>query len=216
MKTRFNLLFAAGFLLIGSVANGQSEVQTIFGKGKINSVTGYGALSSKFTNIGNSYASMTEVYGGVFINKKLMIGLGGGVTTNYIPVLSEYSIDPLRRMSYAYGQFGLASEYVIQSNKTFHLAFSLFAGGGFTTQYDRPDCNNYNNKDYKDYNYDGGNEDVFFVAEPGVQVEINVFKWMRFSPGVSYRSSFGSSTVGLSNSDLSKMSYNATFKFGKF
>lgn len=215
MKTRFNQLLLAVFLLIGSIANGQDEMKTLFKKGENGSVTGYGALSNKFTYLGSRYANLVEVYGGVFINKKFMIGFSGGGTTNFIPVPLQYSMDPLRRMSYQYGQAGLITEYVMGSNKTFHVAFSLFAGSGFTMQYDRPEWNQSMN-DYENYDYYGGKEDFFFVAEPGVQLEINVFKWMRFSPGVSYRASFGSSAVGLSDTDISKMSYNATFKFGKF
>jgi hypothetical protein len=56
----------------------------------------------------------------------------------------------------------------------------------------------------------------FFVAEPGIAIEVNVFKWMRFSPGVSYRAAFNSNGQGLSDSALSAMSYNMTLKFGKF
>ncbi len=215
MKTRFSPLFLVGFLLIGSIANGQDEMKTLFKKGEKGSVTGYGAISNKLTYIGGSYANMAEVYGGVFINKKFMIGFSGAGTSNYIPVPFQYSMDPLRRMSYQYGQAGLITEYVMGSNKTFHVAFSLFAGSGFTMQYERPEWNQYD-YNYDNYDYFGGREDFFFVAEPGVQLEINVFRWMRFSPGVSYRASFGSSAVGLTDSDLSKVSYNATLKFGKF
>ena len=215
MKTRFNLLFLAAFLLIISIANGQDEMKTLFKKGENGSVTGYGAISNKFTHVGSSYANMVEIYGGVFINKKFMIGFSGAGTTNYIPVPLEYSMDPLRRMSYQYGQAGLITEYIMGSNKTFHLVFSLFAGSGFTMQYDRPEWDQSMN-DYENYDYYGGNEDFFFVAEPGMQLEINVFKWMRFSPGISYRAAFGSSAVGLTDTAISKMSYNATFKFGKF
>ena len=213
MKTHSRLLFLAVFLLFESAANAQSEIQTVFGKGK--SIGGYGALSNKFTTIGNSYANMTEVYGGVFINKSFMIGFGAGATTNYLAVPSEFSIDPNRRMSYEYGQVGLVTEYVRRSDKAIHVAFQLFTGTGFTMQYERPDWHRHD-WNYDNYpNYDG-DYNVFFVAEPGVQLEVNVFKWMRFSPGISYRASFGSSALGLSDSDLSKLSYNATFKFGKF
>jgi hypothetical protein len=215
MKTRFNLFFLAAFLLIVSISNAQDEMKTLFKKGENGSVTGYGAISNKLTHIGSSYANVAEIYGGVLINRKFMIGLSGAGTTNNIPVPLENSMDPLRRMSYQYAQAGLMTEYIMGSNKTFHIAFSLFAGSGFTMQYDRPEWNQSIN-DYENYDYYGGNEDFFFVAEPGVQLEINVFKWMRFSPGISYRAAFGSSAVGLTDSNISTMSYNATFKFGKF
>ncbi|GAB1446496.1 MAG: hypothetical protein KF860_06140 [Cyclobacteriaceae bacterium] len=59
-------------------------------------------------------------------------------------------------------------------------------------------------------------ENWFFVAEPGVKLEMNVFRWMRFSPGYSYTTVYGSDTAGLSDNDLSGSSFNLTMKFGKF
>jgi hypothetical protein len=104
------------------------------------------------------------------------------------------------------------SEYVVASNKAVHVAFNLFTGGGFTFQYERDDWH-----DDHELDWDGNrDEDWFFVAEPGVQLEINVFKWMRFSPGISYRAVFNSNARGLSDNKLSDISYNATLKFGKF
>jgi hypothetical protein len=47
-------------------------------------------------------------------------------------------------------------------------------------------------------------------------VEFNVFKWMRFSPGVSYRAAFGSNGMGLGDNALSNISYNVSMKFGRF
>jgi hypothetical protein len=70
---------------------------------------------------------------------------------------------------------------------------------------------------HKEIDWDGKrDEDWFFVVEPGVQVEVNLLKWMRFSPGVSYRSVVNSNALGLSDSKLSDISYNVTLKFGKF
>ena len=107
----------------------------------------------------------------------------------------------------------LMTEYIFFSNKTFHFVFNLQIGAGFTFQYHRYDWQH----DY-DYNYvyPVKDESWFFVAEPGVQLEINLAKWMRFSLGVSYRAAFGSDGKGLSDNALSNVSYNLTMKFGKF
>jgi hypothetical protein len=115
-------------------------------------------------------------------------------------------------MSYEYGQVGLVTEYVLGSNKTFHVAFNLFSGAGFTVQYERY---GWNNDDF-DFDQQDIDENWFFVAEPGVQLEINLLKWMRFSPGISYRAAFGSDAAGLSDNALSDITYSATLKFGKF
>jgi len=105
----------------------------------------------------------------------------------------------------------LMTEYVIGSNKSIHLAFQFFGGTGFTLQYQRYGWQDgdWNDNPTYDHNW-------FLVAEPGVKVEMNLLKWFRFSPGISYRTAFGSDAKGLSDRDLSGMSVNLTLKFGKF
>ena len=174
----------------------------------------YGALSNKFTDIRGSYANMVEVYGGWYINHKFLLGIGAAAVTNNIPVPEQFNSVPGINMSYEYGQFGLMTEYIIGNHKAVHLAFQLFSGAGFTVQYQR-----YNWKDddfWEDHNNQPHDQNCFFVAEPGVKVEMNLFRWLRFSPGVSYRRSFGSDANGLSDRDISGTSVNLTLKFGKF
>jgi hypothetical protein len=206
MKTRF-VLCLFSFLIAKAVF--AQEVQTLFGPGK--ATGGYGALSNKFTTIGGEYANIAEVYGGVFINRRWMLGLAFAGTTNDIRVPVEYSVNTQYPMTYQYGQGGLKLERVIGSNKPIHLVLDLFAGVGFTAQYDR---NNWYANDFNTYsNHD---ENWFYVVEPGVQLEMNLFRWMRLSPGISYRSTSHSSAAGLKDSDLSDWSYNVTLKFGGF
>ncbi len=83
------------------------------------------------------------------------------------------------------------------------------SGAGFTLQYSR---NSFHDRDYEDVR----DENWFVVAEPGVQLEMNLFKWMRLSPGVSYRATFGSDGIGMKDKDLRAASYNITMKFGRF
>jgi hypothetical protein len=187
------------------------EIQTVF-RGSRGS-GGYGALSNKFTTINGEYANMAEIYGGWFINKRFLLGVGGAAVTNNLRVPQQYRTLPDVDMSYEYGQFGLVTEYVFGSNKAFHVNFTMMTGAGFTVQYIRHHWDDYRDDYYNDYNHD---ENFFFVMEPGVQLEVNILKWMRFSPGVSYRRTFGSDARGLSDTDLSNVSYNLTLKFGKF
>jgi hypothetical protein len=213
------LSLIAFILTFGATAQDESrprnEIQTIFKSP--HSFGGYGALTNKFTTINGSYANLTGGYGGVFVNHKVFIGFGAAATTNYIPVPEEFSIDPTSRMSYEYGQVGMVTEYVLWSNKAIHLNFNLFSGAGFTLQYDRPvNWYYYDDYNYQPRPYGGNDENWFFVVEPGVQVEMNVFKWMRFSPGISFRKAYGSYATGLTDSDLSNATYSVTLKFGKF
>lgn len=212
MKTKKMLItFLAAIPLLFAQAqeeDNRHQIQTIFRPGRAGA---YGALSNKFTTLGGEFANITEAYGGVFINRQLMVGFGAAGSTNYIPVLPENSARPGARMSYGYGQAGLVGEYVLGSNRAVHFVFHMFAGVGFTTQYERWPS------DY-DWQTPEGIHDAnwFFVAEPGVQVEFNLLRWLRFSPGVTYRNAYNSTARGLSDSDLSAWSYNVTLKIGKF
>ena len=190
----------------------QEDIQTIFKGSSKPHVTGYGVISNKFTNIDGKYMNLSEVYGGVYLNRRLMLGIGGAASTNNLPVPQQYASVEDRQLSYQYVQFGAYTEYVIGSNKTIHPVAHLFAGPGLTVQYDRNEWD-----EFDDIEKDDKHEaNWFMVAEPGVQIEINVFRWMRFSPGVSYRMAFGNDAAGLSDSKLSGMSFNASMKFGRF
>ncbi|MEQ8364755.1 MAG: hypothetical protein RH948_17910 [Cyclobacteriaceae bacterium] len=211
------LILLVGFASVTSFGqtqdeNGGGEIQTLFNRNPIRSSGGYGAITNKFTSINGEYANIVEMYGGWYVNQRFLLGLSGSATTNNIPVPSEYSARPGEDLSYEYVQFGLATEYVLGSNRTFHLVFHLMTGAGLTVQYDRYA---YRESNYRNHNLPM-DENWFFVAEPGVQLEMNVFKWMRFSPGYSYRSVYGSDAAGLSDNALSGSSYNLTLKFGKF
>jgi hypothetical protein len=210
MKRQVILITSAVMILCSiRTAAQNSEVQTVFKRG-IRSSGGYGAISNKLTTIRGDFANISGIYGGWYLNHKFLVGLEASAVTNDIRVPQQYSLDPNRTLSYGYGQFGLHTEYVVNSNKPVHLALTLFAGPGFTLQYDRHALDDHL------YGLDDRRANWFFVAEPGVQVEVNLFKWMRFSPGVSYRASFGSDAPGMSDKDVSNVSYNATLKFGKF
>ena len=208
--TRFTLL---AILLTTSGVFAQ-EVQTVFKGNGIRRSGGYAALSNKFTTINGDFANMPEIYGGWFVNSKFLIGASVAATTNYIPAPYSLNQSLNQKMTYQYGQFGLMTEYVFASNKTVHLVANVTTGAGFTLRYDRKDWDDFD--DWDEWDDNDHNANFFFVMEPGVQLEINLLKWMRFAPGVSYRKTFGAKGDGLSNSDLSNVSYNLTLKFGRF
>lgn len=210
MKTR---LFATLSLLFAlSFAAEAQEIQSLFSRAR--TTGGYGAISNKFTTIGGEYANICEVYGGVFLNRRWMLGLSFAGSTNDIRVPQEYSVNPLIPMTYQYAQSGVIIERVIASNKTLHVVVNLFSGAGYTMQYNRNAMYGYNY--YPDFNAAPHDENWFYVVEPGVQAEINLFRWMRLSPGISYRKVYGSDAMGLTDNNLSDWSYNVTLKFGGF
>lgn len=214
MKIKLHLLFVAAVLSFNAFCQDDNQIQTIFRNNGPRASGGYGAIYNKFTSINGTYANVAEVYGGWYINHRFLIGLAGAATTNNLPVPVEHRVEPDLDLSYEYGQCGLMTEYVLSSHRAVHVAFQLFAGSGFTLQYERNKIEDQEHWDqYHDYDHD---DNWFFVAEPGVKLELNVFRWMRFSPGVSYRIAYGSEGRGLDDGDLSGMSVNVGLKFGKF
>jgi hypothetical protein len=219
-KLRFTLSMLALAVLLTIPAIGQDyeynsyQIRTIFKPGHKAS-GGFGALENKFTKINGEYANLAGIYGGWYINHRFLLGVAGAALTNNIRVPEEYSVAPGVPMSYQYGQFGLMTEYTLWSHRAVHFSIGVMNGAGFTVQYLRHDFNddfdwNYDNDDYpKDTNF-------FFVSEPSVRLEMNIFKWMRFTPGVSYRYAYSSDAEGLSDDDINGISYNLTLKFGKF
>ncbi|HEX5168425.1 MAG TPA: hypothetical protein VFW11_04585 [Cyclobacteriaceae bacterium] len=205
----FSVLVIAGMQTVQAQEN---NIETIFkSPGRSG---GYGAISNKFTTINGEFANIVELYGGWYINQRFLIGGGFAGSTNYISVPQEFSTMPGLRMSYQYGQVGLVTDYIIASNKAVHVGFHVMTGAGFTLQYYRPSSwSDLGQYDYYDYDHD---ENWFFMIEPGIQVELNVLRWMRFSPGISYRFIDGSNAKGLTDNDLRGASVNLTFKFGRF
>lgn len=201
--------------LTGSMLSYGQEVRSLFG-GRLKSSGGYGALTNKITKINGDYANLAGMYAGWYINHKLMLGVAGAAVTNHIPVPEKFSKQPGVKMSYEYAQFGLMTEYVLGSNRIVHLGFQLFSGAAINTQYDRYNWHE-DDDDEDDFDVSEKSTDWFFVSEPGINVEINVFKWMRFCPGISYRLAVGDGPEsGLKGSDLSGITLNTSLKFGKF
>jgi hypothetical protein len=191
-------------------------IKTIFNNNGPRSSGGYVSMSNKLTAINGDYANMVELYGGWYIGHRFLIGIGGAATTNNLRVASQFSVNPKQNipMSYEYAQAGLMTEYVIASDRAIHVAFQLFAGAGFTTQYERYGWEHDAYWDnYSNYDHDNN---FFAVAEPGIKVEVNIFRWLRFSPGISYRLAYGSNGIGLPDSKIEGTSVNMALKIGKF
>ncbi len=215
MKSLLKIIAMLLIVFLYNSANAQDyEIKTLIGGHGLRGSGGYGAVSNKFTRINGDYANLVEIYGGWYINHKFLLGVGAAAATNNIPVPAEFSSLPGFNMSYEYGQVGLMTEYTLWSNRAIHLSCRVLNGAGFTVQYMRNNWEDdeYWEDDFHDYPRDSN---WFFVTEPGVKVELNLLKWLRFSPGVSYRAAFGSDAEGLSDDNISGFSLDATLKFGK-
>lgn len=154
---------------------------------------GFGAPVMKFSEVNDRFAFLMGGRGGWIINDAFVIGGGGYGLTNH----HNFTTDAL---DMGYG--GLDLEYVNRPTELLHITLAVLVGGG-GVRYWPSTSRRY---------YDGG----FFVAEPSVNLELNVTRIFRIAVGGSYRVVEGLSVPGLGDADLAGWNGNVQFKFGKF
>lgn len=163
----------------------------------------YGTFSTGITSISGHLSVTAGISGGIFLNKKFMIGAGAYSMTNMVTI-NKNGIDKNWYIGYLGGVF----EYVHNSDKKFHWSAGTLIGGGglfeeLGTARDR-------DKD-KFVNHHG-----FFVVEPYINAELNINKYIRLFAGGKYRQIMGAGSGGLSNGDMSAPGLYVGIKAGRF
>ncbi|UYQ94285.1 hypothetical protein MKQ68_04160 [Chitinophaga horti] len=169
-------------------------------------VGGYGAPTIHFTPFADKFAIMMGGNAGVMLNSRIMLGAGGYALVNDIESPRVNVDDPTRYWNFWYS--GFVAEYTFNSNKLFHWGAGALIGGGAVAKGVRwkPDSDSDRWID----------QSGFFAAEPYANVEINVATFLRIGVGASYRFIQGSSTPGISDSDMSGPAAHVTLKAGRF
>lgn len=214
MKKFWSVL--ALILITGAPLTAQQQHETLFDSPIEHG--GYGVLVQKLTSIRGEAGLMMGGYGGWLIDHRLMIGAGGyGLVTNVrASAESEAAYSPFNEPLYVeFGYGGLMLEYIVAPTKLVHINLQALIGAGGVTHR----SNMYDNlldEDGPDYRHYGRKEAVF-VAEPAINVELNVTQWFRVTAGGSYRYVSGVNEIrGIANKDLSGPSASLGLKFGAF
>ncbi|MFO7445730.1 MAG: hypothetical protein R6W90_05150 [Ignavibacteriaceae bacterium] len=199
MKTLFSILFLSVIFSYQSLA----QEETLIGDGEI-SHGGFGGPVIKFTQIKDEFGVLVGGRGGWIINHQFVIGGGGYGLVNNIEA-NDFIFSPQPFITFGYGGFEM--EYIIHSDRLIHFSvYSLIGGGAVTYRDELWD-------DWEDWDY---GSDTFFVFEPAVNMELNIYSFFRLNAGISYRMVSGVDFDTLENSDLSGPSATLTLKFGKF
>ncbi|MGD2034226.1 MAG: hypothetical protein PVF73_04160 [Bacteroidales bacterium] len=201
------LLFCAGYVLAQDEEvvyhDSDEEFKTLFGGKKVG---GYGGLGIGYSRIDDKHAIVFDARGGVVLGHSLSLGFGGaGFINSY-----EYEPALNRDVSLVGGYGGIYGEFILFPKSQVHLSFPvLFGIGGasYTT---------FVNDDEYEQENEVEESSVYFVIEPGVEIEFNLIRFMRMAGFFSYRF-----TSDLDIPDVrpdALVSYNAgiRFKFGKF
>lgn len=182
------------------------DIQTVFKQGR--PLGFYFGWTTKPTELNNQLGISTGGEFALSFGRKLNLGVAA---YGLISPVQSNSFDVNGDILYydmAYG--GFLIEPVIGSTKMVHLTIPLLLGtGGMTYHTAVNDWSNWDNH----YNFSSG---IFFVAEPGLNLELNLFKWMRFHAGVGYRFCGPGYYAVPANNELSGWSGNVGLKLGLF
>jgi hypothetical protein len=184
---------------------------------KINYLGLYVAPEYQYGQLKNGFTSFGGFSGMILFNKKFAAGVT--IQKSLDHSYSPSGISPLKLS----GQFA-GIEYTIHPDKAVHFSFPLIVGMGscridsasYTklSQIDTTFQDRRNNKmEHK------GNRSDYFLIQPGVQVEANLFKFIKLYFGASYRFSInteGTISSTISATALQGFSLNAGMKIGFF
>jgi len=185
----------------------EDTMKTLFSKDNLKFTGGYLAPEIKVGNVHEDISLLIGGKMGFTFNDHFTIGLAGfGLTNNSNFDINDNPADPAR-IGMGYG--GLNLEYTFFSDKKIHFTIPVVLGAAGIYVYE----------DDGDFFSDQFNEienSAAFVVEPGINIELNMFKFFRIDLGASYRLIEGTALQYLSDEDLSDLTFNVGFKFGFF
>jgi len=190
-------LLAAGMFL----GHGASSAQETLMGGDLRH-GGFGAPVVKFTQIDDRFGVLVGGRGGWIINGSFVVGAGGYGLANLDNF--EHVTNPAGdrgRLAMGYG--GLELTYVVRPDELVHFSLGALIGAGGVV------WNPQGQSGKQD-------DDAFFIAEPELDVVLNVTTFMRAALGVSYRFVQGVELFDLRDRDVSGLAGVVALKFGSF
>ena len=187
MKTKKIFTFLLAIMVVGLVSaqdNSKEEMKLLFHKkNKENSHIangGYGSINMGWTQIDSHSAIVMGARFAWVANHHFSLGLAGNgffsdFNTNSNEDPSEYFL--------AGGYGGLLFEPIVAPMSPVHVSFPVILGIGGVTASPANGWNDFN-YNYNNYYYDN---DMYFLVEPGVDVEFNIAKFFRLALEATYR-----------------------------
>lgn len=191
--------------------------RTLFGSDHDVHHGGWGGPSTHYSNIMGHDALLVGARGGWLIDHGITIGLAGHGLVTDVPnkAYDAHRLafgDSLRRGSlFRMGYGGLLIEPIIAPLSPIHVSLPIIVGAGgcgyqtFMRRSTEDDIYSYG-EDYQ----------AFFVVEPGIELEVNVIKLVRFGVGASYRYTSDLDLPGTGKGALRGLNAGFTVKVGRF
>lgn len=206
----FSALSAFGQKYIDTNDPKAEEVKSLLSKKS--DLNGFGAVDVKVGDIKGERSLIAGAYGGFIINRRYLFGIAGyGLVTNtkfdgIVPSQNEP-----KELSIHGGYGGILIGGAIAPRELIHLSIPVVLGAGTLEVVDKDFfTNNLADSEFTIEN------SVFFVIEPGIEVEFNVTKYFRMGAGVTYRYVSGTKLENIKDEDVSGVTGLVSFRFGRF
>ncbi len=198
-----------------AVAQDETSKQTLL-SGKIQKIGIIASLSGQYVSLTGGFRPATGGSLSLLFNEKFSIGLGGYHVQNPNAVVGDLTT----RGSVG----GLQLQYITKPSKLVHVAFPLLIGVGYASSDTLTSRGERGNKGKRGKNDWGGwdvsksssNNATFGVIQPGINVEVNVLKYLSIYAGANYRIALNSSSTILPNNKLSGLGLEVGVKGGLF
>lgn len=172
---------------------------------------GYGGLAVLGTSINKSGGLLVGGEGAFLLDHRLALGIAGyGLSSEARG--PDFASGDTSILGFGYG--GAVFRYHLVSIRSPVTASvgTLIGAGGLTLIQKLE----YGEFDYE-YDYEEGTPaNAFFIAEPSIQVNLHLTKWMRFGVSGGYRFVRGPSLRGVSDGDLEGVTAGGHAQFGWF
>ncbi len=187
-----------------------------YNPGEIKTLTGPGHATGFYFGFGSKYSQIAGYdafgAGGTFAmiaNHGLAIGFSGeGFFTQ--PYEKIHGSNTSYSFTGGYG--GILIEPIIFPRSPVHISLPILVGAGGIA---RSTLTNYSYPyDYTDIYVEDA--EAFMIAEPGMNIEFNVARWMRLAIGASYRFTTPLESTTYDTNPMDGFTGGFSFKFGKF
>lgn len=186
------------------------EVKSLLSKD--NDLNGFGAVDLKVSDFLDERGLIVGAYGGFIINRRYLLGIAGyGLVTNVqfqgtVPTQTES-----KTLNLHGGYGGVLIGGTIAHKELIHISIPIVLGAGSFEVVDKDFFNN--NPADSEFTIENS---VFFVMEPGLQVEFNITKYFRLAAGATYRYVSGTELENVADEEVSGTTATLSFRFGRF
>lgn len=186
------------------------EIKSLLSKG--NDLNGFGGADIRVSDFKDERGLLVGAYGGLIINRRYLFGLAGyGLVTNLefqgaVPGQAEP-----KTLNLHGGYGGILIGAAIAPKELIHLSFPLILGAGSLEVVDK----NFFTNNLPDSEFTIENT-IFFVVEPGIEIELNISNYFRLGFGATYRYVTGTELVNVSDEDITGAAGMISLRFGRF